>query len=300
MTGIPRTNLMARYEVEPIPLTAGMFLGSGTYGEVTSQQVPNQPKTRIALKQFSSSTALSSFVREVESLVQLRHPCIVRFLGWSRRDSHSTEIQTKLATNGTLSDYLSQGARASLGLFLDATRQGRLICDIVMGMKYVHSRGFMHRDLKPSNILLDEDWRGVICDFGLSRSLSATDLPGPHEGTLEYAAPEQWEPRDCYTEKVDVFAFGLVAYEIIRGYPVVSQARPSRLPEVPASFGSVMQNVIAHCWSLTPSERPSFQAIFNEFKKQGWNILPDVDAKTIAESVAEVNRLEKSLNPSTV
>jgi hypothetical protein len=58
--------------------------------------------------------------------------------------------------------------------------------------------------------------------------------------------------------------------------------------------------VIAGCWSLTPSERPSFQAIFNEFRNQGWNILPDVDAKTIAESVAEVNRLEKILNPSTV
>jgi serine/threonine protein kinase len=300
MTGIPRTNLIARYEVEPIPLTAGMFLGSGTYGEVTSQQVPNQPKTRIALKQFSSSTDWSSFVREVESLVQLRHPCIVQFLGWSRRDSHSVEIQTKLATNGTLSDYLSQGRRGHLGLFLDATRQARLICDIVMGMKYIHSRGFMHRDLTPSNILLDEDWRGVICDFGFSRSLSATDMPGPHEGTLEYAAPEQWEPRDCYTEKVDVFAFGLVAYEIISGYPALSQDGSSILPEIPASFGYVMQNVITGCWSLNPSERPSFQAIFNEFKRSDWHILPKANAKTIGESVSEVNRLEKLLNPSAI
>jgi hypothetical protein len=58
--------------------------------------------------------------------------------------------------------------------------------------------------------------------------------------------------------------------------------------------------VIAGCWSLTPTRRPSFQDIFDEFRKQRWQILPKVDAKTIAESVSKVNRLEKLLNASTV
>jgi serine/threonine protein kinase len=164
-------------------------------------------------------------------------------------------------------------------------------------MKYVHSQGIIHRDLKPANILLDADCRGLICDFGASRWTSDEDFPSPHEGTFAYAAPEQWEPKRRYTPKVDVFAFGLIAYEIITGRRVVRSTRSSKMPDVPLTSGPVPQDLIRRCWSLRPSERPSFEAILNEFNRSGWQILPHADVNIIAESVSEVTRLENARNP---
>jgi serine/threonine protein kinase len=155
----------------------------------------------------------------------------------------------------------------------------------------------MHRDLKPENILLDANWRGLICDFGLSRMQSAEGPPSWNAVTEMYAAPEQWTPKGRYNEKVDVFTFGLVAFEIITGRPAFDPQR-SRLPDLSQSFSPLMQKVIRRCWSLTPAERPSFDDIFNEFKENRWAILPGADGERIAASVATVTRSETGLRHS--
>jgi TPR repeat protein len=277
-------DIIAGYRVEPLgPVPP----------RVTCERHPKTPENQIAVKRFEAFTDWSLSMREVEALVKLRHPCIVPSLGWSRRDSNLLEIQMKYAANGALSDHLGHGRQAHLGLLRDPTRRARLICEIVMGMEYIHSRGLIHRDLKPANILLDEDWRVMICDFGLSRSRSATGLPTPNAGAFEYAAPEQWQADTPYTAKVDVFTFGLIAYELIAGEPVVCPRQPDNLPELPPSFGPLMQNLIGRCWSLNPSDRPSFRDIFLEFKSSGWEILPGVSVDRIAESVSEVTRRRK-------
>jgi serine/threonine protein kinase len=69
-------------------------------------------------------------------------------------------------------------------------------------MGYVHSLHIIHRDLKPANILLDESWRGLTGDFGLSRPMSAFGPPTPETGTREYAAPEQRDPGGEYDRTV--------------------------------------------------------------------------------------------------
>jgi TPR repeat protein len=286
-------DIIAGYQVESLGPANGRILGEGASGRVTCERHPKRPENQIAVKRFQAFTKWSLFMREVEALVKLRHPCIVPILGWSRRDSNLLEIQMKYAANGALSDHLGHGSRAHLGLLRDPTRRARLLCEIVMGMEYIHSRGLIHRDLKPANILLDEDLRVMICDFGLSRSRSATGLPTPNAGTFEYAAPEQWQADKPYTGKVDVFTFGLIAYELIAGEPVVCPRQPDNLPERPPSFGPLMQNLIGRCWSLNPSDRPSFRDIFLEFKSSGWEILPGISVDRIAQSVSEVTRRRK-------
>jgi serine/threonine protein kinase len=153
----------------------------------------------------------------------------------------------------------------------------------------------MHRDLKPENILLDAHGRGLICDFGLARMQSAEGPPSWNAVTEMYAAPEQLTPKGRYNEKVDVFTFGLVVYEIITRRRPFDHGRSSKLPDLPQSFGPLMQNLIRRCWSLTPSERPSFEDIFNEFKESQWAILAGADGARIAASVAEVTRRETGL-----
>jgi serine/threonine protein kinase len=291
-SGIDMIGLIVRHKVDPIPSMSTQAIGRGAFGRVTRETDPNAPENQIAVKRLECCPDWSVFVREIGTLVSLRHPCIVQLIGWSRGESNSLEIQMKLAANGALSDHLRGGRRAFRGYLRDSTLQARLICDIVLGMRFVHSRGIIHRDLKPANILLDENWRGLICDFGLSRRRTATGLPTPYAGTFDYAAPEQWEPETCYDEKVDVFTFGLVAYEIIADSRARYGTDSLKLRDPPREFGELMRNVIRGCWSLNPCERPSFEAILNEFETSGWAILPRANANMIAKSVMEVQRLE--------
>jgi serine/threonine protein kinase len=285
-----------QFEVEPMKCMSGRIIGKGAFAPVTSESDPKNPANQIAVKWFRSLTDWASFLREVQTLVKLRHPCIIEILAWCQGLSNTVGIQMKLATNGALTDHLVRGSQAQRELLWKPDRKALLICDIVLGMRYVHARGIIHRDLKPDNLLLDDDLRVMISDFGLSRSQSATGLPSPQAGTYAYAAPEQWNAIARYTDKVDVFAFGLVAYEILTGRPVQRDVA-SRLPVPPASFGPpLMENVIRRCWRQNLSDRPSFQDIFIEFQANGWAILPGADPVRIGMSVAQVLSLEDLLN----
>jgi serine/threonine protein kinase len=297
---VPGSNvydLIERFRVQPIRSASGQRVGKGTFGEVTCERDPQNPETTIAIKRLDS-TPWTSFLRELEILMQVQHPCIIEIKGWSPTDPGTFKIRMRFAANGTLRDHLGKGARAGVGFLGDRTRQACLICDIVMGMRHIHSCGFMHRDLKPENILLDENWRGLICDFGMSRSRSATGLPTRDAGTPAYAAPEQRQAGVYYTEKVDVFTFGLIAYEIIDGRWAFETPESLELRDPGPCFGPMMQNLIRRCWSSNPRARPSFHDILHEFEMSGWAILPNADANLIRESVSRVRHLERRIHHS--
>jgi serine/threonine protein kinase len=89
-------------------------------------------------------------------------------------------------------------------------------------MEFIHSQGMVYRDLKYANILLDAVGRIRLGDFGSTKFIKgAIPLSGNYQGTIQYQAPEIYG-EDPYTQKVDVFSFSLVLYEILVGYPVFS------------------------------------------------------------------------------
>jgi serine/threonine protein kinase len=98
-------------------------------------------------------------------------------------------------------------------------RKGIIICGLVLGMRFVHSQGIMHRDLKPSNILINDLGQTLIGDFGSSRyEWDDATLTGG-AGTVNYAAPEQFRDEGT-TNKVDIFSFASILYEIYVGSAV--------------------------------------------------------------------------------
>jgi serine/threonine protein kinase len=234
-------------------------------------------------------------MREVESLVKLRHPRIIRILRWALGgDSSGGEIHMEFAENGSLRSLLDSIRERKVSP-MTATRKARIICDIVMGMRYVHRQGIIHCDLKPPNILLDENWRAKIGDFGVSRPVSAQGPMTGNAATLGYAAPEQIYEEVAHTTKTDVFAFGLVVYEIVSGDRVFGEFEPScrilerlrdrRFPAIPASFGNVLQNLIVRCWAADQRARPSFEQILKIFQVEDFRILPGADAEELRKSV---------------
>jgi serine/threonine protein kinase len=260
---------------------------------------------RIAVKHIFVGDSRDTLIGEVDSLAKLHHPCVIRIFGWSD-GQHSTwgEIHMEFAPNRSLEDLLERARTGIPTVLQNPTAKAKLICGIVLGMRYVHSQGILHRDIKPANILLDEKWRPKISDFGVSRPESADGPPTADTGTVWYAAPEQLEENMPHTRKTDVFSFGYVLYEILTGkevfapseraYSVLKRIRAQQFPTLPEAFGSLMQGLVRRCWSNNPRDRPSFEAIFREFEDCGFAILPDADPERIQACVNEILALERA------
>jgi serine/threonine protein kinase len=126
----------------------------------------------------------SLFICEIENLLQMNHPCIVSLVGYSMpTKDHPARLATLFVDGCSLSSVLISSPDWWI-----ATAKSIVIVGIVIGMRYVHSRGIIHRNLKSGNILLDNETHGVhICDFGSSR-LSSVDsayiLTASGEGPL--------------------------------------------------------------------------------------------------------------------
>jgi serine/threonine protein kinase len=238
-------------------------------------------------------------IREAETLFALNHPCVVPFLAWSLpQRSTEAQIRMEFAQNGSLCDVLQKVNSGAVPHFWNPTGIGIIICGIVLGMRFIHSRGLIHRDLKPSNILLNNRAHVWIADFGTSRPASADWTPTGGAGTVHYAAPEMYQEDVDYTDKCDVFSFGLVLYEILTRRPVfplseppfevIRRLRNRELPEIPASCGRAMQALIPRCWRTNPGDRPSFEQVFGFIRDRNFAVVPDADSSAISRFCGEV------------
>jgi hypothetical protein len=302
--------LLASYHADAIGLDRKYQIGSGGSSSVTFSFDRDTGK-RIAVKHVSVADGGAKLKSEVTIMAHLNHPCVIRIIGWSDgRHSKWGEVHMEFAPNHSLGDLLGR-ARRDFQTFLDnPTDTAKLICSLVLGMRYIHSRGILHRDLKPANILLDEHWRPKISDFGVSRFVSTEGPPTAESGTLRYAAPEQFVEDTPHTTKTDVFSFGYILYEIITRKPVFSASestmsvltriRDRDFPTLPAKFGALMQGLIDRCWSADPRYRPSFEFMFREFEQCGFAILEGADPAAIRTSVNGILALEgRQTNPQT-
>jgi serine/threonine-protein kinase len=131
-------------------------------------------------------------------------------------------------------------------------------------LETAHAQGIVHRDIKPENILVDEEALVKVVDFGLAYVLGASALtrPGAAPGTLVYMAPEQFMGYQV-GPAADVYALGLVVYEMITGQPAFDHfdyasktvKPPPRLPPDPV-LGEDLAELIARCGVLEPGKRP--------------------------------------------
>jgi serine/threonine protein kinase len=164
-------------------------------------------------------------------------------------------------------------------------------------MKHLHSKDIIHRDLKPGNLLLDGRFRVRICDFDTARNESCETAAADTLGTLMYVAPEILDGENP-TKKVDVFAFGLILYELFVGKSVFpSDAAPARIvklhfdnfrPEIPNDINRPIRRIIERCWSQDPNSRPSFDEIYDLLEDASFVFFGDVSPSFVTRFISEV------------
>jgi len=246
------------------------FIGKGGMGEVyeaSDEELGGQLALKMILPGLiQNEEMLARFRREVQLARQVTHPNVCRIFDVGRDKIAGTELlylTMELIDGETLTEYLKRQGKLRPADALPLLRQ------MAAGLRALHEKNIVHRDLKPSNVMLVRaaggTARAVIGDFGLARAVleeSSEDglsRSGLILGTPGYMAPEQLAGMRV-SAATDVFAFGVVAYEMVTGkraFPVRNGNAPPPAPrEVSPELPSEWERVILRCMEPEPGRRP--------------------------------------------
>jgi len=190
------------------------------------------------------------FAREAQALARLSHPNVVTVID--------------LGQSGLLYYFLMEFVD---GVNLRQMLQSRqltprdavgLMPQICDALEYAHGEGVVHRDIKPENILLDGRDRVKIADFGLSKLVgpAALDVPLTQSsqvmGTMHYIAPEQYEKGEAVDARTDIYALGVVFYEMLTGELPLGHFE---LPSAKAAVDPRLDDVVLRALAKNPNRR---------------------------------------------
>jgi eukaryotic-like serine/threonine-protein kinase len=205
-------------------------------------------RTPAAVKLLSTQLTqdgVERFYQESRTIANLNHPNIIRMLDFG--SVHDTPyLVMDYAPNGTLRQLHRRGTILSVQMIVPYVRQ------VAAALQYAHNQHIVHRDVKPENMLLGEDERVLLSDFG-SALLQDAQHKRDVAGTVTYMAPEQIAGRPCPAS--DQYALGAVVYEWLCGMPPFlgsqvevaiqqERARPPRLCERISTLPSTVEEVV--------------------------------------------------------
>ncbi|WP_079404722.1 Stk1 family PASTA domain-containing Ser/Thr kinase [Streptomyces sp. 3211] len=201
------------------------------------------------------------FIREAKSVARLAHPNVVAVFDQGT-DGPYVYLAMEYVSGCTLRDVLRERGALRPRAALD------ILEPVLAALGAAHRAGFVHRDMKPENVLIGDDGRVKVADFGLVRSVdSVTNTTGSVLGTVSYLAPEQIENGVADT-RVDVYACGVVLYEMLTGSKPHLGGTPAQVlyqhlhEDVPPPSAAVpglavgLDELVAHATARNPELRP--------------------------------------------
>ncbi|XWS73027.1 hypothetical protein CRYUN_Cryun02cG0090700 [Craigia yunnanensis] len=285
--GIGRLQIIKNSDLEEL-----QELGSGTFGTVyhgkwrgTDIAIKRINDRCFAGKPSEQERMIDDFWNEAIKLADLHHPNVVAFYGVVLDGpGGSVATVTEYMVNGSLRNALQKNERN-----LDKRKRFLIALDVAFGMEYLHGKNIVHFDLKSDNLLVNlRDPHRPICkvgDLGLSKVKCQTLISGGVRGTLPWMAPELLNgSSSLVSEKVDVFSFGIVMWELLTreepyadlhyGAIIGGIVSNTLRPPVPESCDPEWRSLMERCWSSEPSERPNFTEIANELRSMAAKIPP--------------------------
>jgi serine/threonine-protein kinase len=259
-----------RYELKDLVGSGGM---SSVYCAFDTLLERNVALKILHAQYGEDEEYVERFRREARSVAQLSHPNIVTVIDRGEEDGKQF-IVFELIDGENVKELVERGGP------LPVRRALELGLEVGRALAFAHGQGLVHRDVKPQNVLLNDDGRAKVTDFGIARTLDAVGQTetGTVLGTSQYIAPEQarGERVDAQT---DVYSFGVVLYELLAGEvpyggdnfltvamkhvndPVPSVA--DRRPDTPLRLASLIES----CMAKLPADRPaSMNAVVDELE----------------------------------
>jgi eukaryotic-like serine/threonine-protein kinase len=196
-------------------------IGSGGMGVVYAAQ-QDHPRRTVAIKVlrrgFRHPEILKRFEREAEVLGRLQHPGIAQVFAFSHGDRRvPAHLVMELVSGPPITEYVRAHA-------LSYTERVHLMISVCEAVQHAHDRGIVHRDLKPANVLVSDDGRPKVLDFGIARATGLdihSTLQTAHGellGTLAYMSPEQLRGASAEVDgRADVYAIGVMFYRLMAG-----------------------------------------------------------------------------------
>ncbi|MCC6997872.1 MAG: serine/threonine protein kinase [Deltaproteobacteria bacterium] len=249
------------------------LLGSGAMGEVYRGQ-DRILERAVAVKVLRPDSGVSSevwvrFAAEAEAAAAVQHPCVVPTLHVGITEAGRLYQLQDLVEGVTLAATLAEGER------WPALAAARLGARLAEALAAAHDVGVVHRDVKPSNVMISTQAPGLhLLDFGVARSLEGrrAGASGPTVmlGTPVYMSPEQITAPDTVAPPADVYALGVLLYELIKGKPPFMGDMRSVLhlhvhqpaPALPATLApAALAELVARCLAKQPAARPTAQEV---------------------------------------
>lgn len=199
-----------KYEIQEVIGRGGMATVYRAYQESLNRHVA----VKVLAGQLAHDEDFRQrFEREAKAVAQLNHPNILPVYDYGEDPQRDVVyFVTQLVEGGTLSQRMGQP--------LPVEEAVRIASDVAQALDYAHRHGIIHRDVKPSNILLAEDGRPLLTDFGIARIVQETRLTrtGTSLGTAEYMSPEQAKGEPL-GPGADSYSLAVVFYEMLVGRP---------------------------------------------------------------------------------
>ncbi|HNN93753.1 MAG TPA: protein kinase [Pseudomonadota bacterium] len=292
------------------------LLGEGGMGRVfegVHEQIGRRAAIKVLHAQFAhNSEAYTRFLNEARAVNIIQHPGLVNVFEFGQTDDGSPYIVMEFLEGQTLADRLASVGRMSMG----ALRIARQIASALMA---AHAKHIVHRDLKPANVMLvpDPDMPGgervKVVDFGIAKiSAEHNDTgyktrAGAILGTPTYMSPEQCRGAGEVTEKTDVYALGVMLYEMLIGHPPfvaegggeimgmhLFQAPPA-LHTLEPSLPLDLVDLVHSMLSKAPEARPSIVQVAQELDRIGGRLSGPMQAVS-----AELQAEPKPPGPLTI
>ncbi|XP_065187264.1 serine/threonine-protein kinase A-Raf-like isoform X2 [Sycon ciliatum] len=267
--------------IEPGQVLMKRLIGKGAFGSVHlaewSFRVSCAP-VEVAvkcLKDGADEKAEKDFLAEARIMAEFDHPNIIRLFGVV--DDGAARIVTEYMSNGNLKDFLEQ-VRTTDPMLRSRGQLVQYIVDIAGGLQYLATEGFIHRDLAARNVLVSEDERCKITDFGLSRKLEEDTSEYMSTGgllPLKWTAPEAGLEK-CFTTSSDVWSLGVTMWEVMT-YGKKPYASLSFLTLFPALQRGVrlgkprdcpdeLYDLMKSCWEWEREQRPTCETICEQLR----------------------------------
>lgn len=284
---IPKT--IGPYKIESLLEKGGMSL----------LYLATHPETKepITIKVLSSKYAadpdvIRRFKNEADIIAMANHPNIVQLYGSGTWEG-GFYIAMEFIQGISLRQYI-------LKTPVSLTRAIDIIIDIAYALCHLHSHGVIHRDLKPENILITESGKIKVIDFGIAQLLAKPDvshLPGRRQllGTPVYMSKEQRENPDTVSYPSDIYALGIIAYELILGKLSHGQIHISLMPKG-------IQKILHKALQPNPEDRyqdaVDFIADISEYKNSTALQKEKKPSDTISELADNLKRAQLTLLPN--